>query len=288
MLLCKELILIRDQPPRKRGSPRATLKTWWIHVVWEAWQLILSGFSSSYVPGVCCSVSVPSWVFVLRSPQELSIMPLAENDFSHLRPLPAARLRCPVPPVVEGCISVDSLYYLIQWVESKGEVAWELFQGLGYSGSSSPPSWAYLQPTSFIGRFFPVYTRGRHDLSSCGIVRPKSWQREGVRIWKLSRTYPGEKPPSLSVLTHRCSLATRNPTQHLLAIPYILVRIRATYESAWLTQFHLPRNCGAIFNSRFFKFSFLFNILFIILYLILAKIIMWKANMQRCSNNCRK
>ena len=71
---------------------------------------------------------------------------------------------------------------------------------------------------------------GRRDLSSCEVYKPKSWRLEGVRIWKLSRTYPGEKPPSLSVLTHGCSLVKRKPTRHLLTMPYILVRIGAPYE----------------------------------------------------------
>ena len=114
----------------------------------------------------------------------------------------------------------------------------------------SPPGWASLQPTSFIGRIFPsLYIWGRHDLGSDRGSR--IWQLDDVRIWKLSRTYPGEKPPSLSVLTHGNSLATRKPTRHLLAMPWILVRIGAPYESGWSTQFHLPRNYGTIFNSRF-------------------------------------
>ena len=116
----------------------------------------------------------------------------------------------------------------------------------------SPPGWAYLQPTSFIGRIFPsLHTWGRRDFVSDGVIR--NWRLDGVRIWKLSRTYPVEKPPSLSVLTHRLSLATRKPTRHLLAMPWILVRIGAPYESRWSTQFHLPRNYGTIFNSRFLK-----------------------------------
>ena len=88
---------------------------------------------------------------------------------------------------------------------------------------------AYLPPTSFIGRIFPCLHTGRRFLNSCWVVRPKSWRLEGVRIWKLSRKYPGEKPPSFSVLTHRCSLITRKPTWHLLAKPSILVRIRSPY-----------------------------------------------------------
>ena len=115
----------------------------------------------------------------------------------------------------------------------------------------SPPVQAYLWTTSFIGRISLVYTQGRHDLGSCGVVRPQSWRLEGVRIWKLSRTYSGEKPPSFSVLTHRCILATRKPTGHLLVIFCILVRIGAPYEGRWSTQFHLSRNYGTIFNPRF-------------------------------------
>ena len=115
----------------------------------------------------------------------------------------------------------------------------------------SPPGWAYLQPTSFIGRIFPsLYIWGRRDLVSNGVVS-SGWRLDGVRIWKISRTYPGEKPPSFSVLTHRLIPATRKPTRHLLAMPWILVRIGAPYEGRWSTQFHLPRNYGSIFNPRF-------------------------------------
>ena len=80
-----------------------------------------------------------------------------------------------------------------------------------------------------------------------------AWRLEGVRIWKLSRTYSGEKPPSYSVLTHGYSLATRKPTWHLLAMPYILVRIGAPYEGRWSTLFHLPRNMAPSLNPRFLK-----------------------------------
>ena len=118
----------------------------------------------------------------------------------------------------------------------------------------SPPGWAYLQPTSFIGRIFPsLYIWGRRDLVSNGVVS-SGWRLDGVRIWKISRTYPGEKPPSFSVLTHRLSPATLKPTRHLLAMPWILVRIGAPYEGRWSTQFHLPRNYGSIFNPRFLNF----------------------------------
>ena len=178
-------------------------------------------------------------------------MPLLGGSTSHLLPLPAARPGRPVPPVVEGWHSGDSLYYPIQWVESKDESTWELIRGLGILVHPSPPVQAYLWTTSFIGRISLVYTQGRHDLSSSGVYRTKSWRLEGVRIWKLSRTYPGEKPPSLSVLTHGCSLITRKPTRHLLTMPYILVRIGAPYEGGWSIQFHLPRNMAPSLNPRY-------------------------------------
>ena len=117
-----------------------------------------------------------------------------------------------------------------------------------------PPVQAYLWTTSFIGRISPVYIRGRHDLSSSGVVNA-TWQLDGVRIWKLSRTYPGEKPSLFSVLTHRHSLATRKPTRHLLAMPCILVRIGAPYEGRWSTPLHLPWNYCTIFNPRFLNIS---------------------------------
>ena len=61
-----------------------------------------------------------------------------DGSTSHLRQLPGARPGRPVPPVVEGWHSGDSLLYPIQWVASKDGATWELIRGLGYSGSSFP------------------------------------------------------------------------------------------------------------------------------------------------------
>ena len=50
----------------------------------------------------------------------------------------------------------DSLYYHIQWVESKDGTIWELIWGLGILVHPSPPVQAYLSfTTSFIGSIFP-------------------------------------------------------------------------------------------------------------------------------------
>ena len=134
-------------------------------------------------------------------------------------------------------------------------VARELLRGLGDTGLSLP-SWLSLSPANLLYREdFPQSTHGVGvtfvqigEVSCCLTARR-------CRIWKLSRTYPGEKPSSLSVLTHRYSLATHNPTRHLLAMPWVLMRIRAPYESRWSTPFHLPRNYGTIFNPRFLKYN---------------------------------
>ena len=159
MLLCEELILIKVQSPRQGRPPEPHLNVMNSRSVEGIWACSL-WFLHPYVSGVCCLAFVPSRVFVLRSPLELSIMPSAEDSFSHLRHLPVARSGCPVPPVAEGWHSRDSLYYPIQWVESKDEATWELVWGLGYLGSSLPSCPSYLWTTSFIGRIFPgLHTR---------------------------------------------------------------------------------------------------------------------------------
>ena len=140
-------------------------------------------------------------------------------------------------------------------------VAWELLRGLGDTGSSLPSCPSLSLDNLLYREDFPWSTQGRRDLGSSGVYRPKSWRLEGVRIWKLSRTYPSEKPPSLSVLTHGCSPATRKPTRHLLAMPYILVRIGAPYEGGWSIQFHLPRNMAPSLNPRFFNYLFILKLL---------------------------
>ena len=56
------------------------------------------------------------------------------------------------------------------------------------------------------------------------------WPLEGVRFWKLSRTYPDEESPSLSVLMQGCCFTTHNPTRHLLAISNIPFGMGVLYE----------------------------------------------------------
>ena len=143
-------INFNQRPTSKtRRIPQSHTWLWWIHVVWWASKLVPSSFSSPFVSGVCCSASVPSRVSFLHSLLELSIMPSAEGSFSHLHPLPVVRPGCPIQTVVEGWHLGDSLYYPIEWVESKDGATWELVWGLGYSGSSLPPVQAYLWATSF-------------------------------------------------------------------------------------------------------------------------------------------
>ena len=137
---------------------------------------------------------------------------------------------------------------LFKWFSPRMKVIWELIRGLRYSGSSFP-SWLGLSPVNLLYR--QDFSKSTHEVGmtfvQSGVVSC-IWRLEGVGIWRLSRTYPDEKPPSLSVLTHRYSLATRKPTLHLLTIPCILVRIGAPFEGGWLTPFHPLRNYGTIFN----------------------------------------
>ena len=88
--------------------------------------------------GVCCDTSVPSRAFVLRSPLELIIMPLP--GWQHISSPSLAGSQTWVSSTTRGrrLTFGDSLYYPIQWVESKDGATWELIRGLGYSGSSLP------------------------------------------------------------------------------------------------------------------------------------------------------
>ena len=153
--------------------------------------------------------------------------------------------------MVNGFTFGGSSPTLFKGVGPRMRSPWALIQGLEYSGSSLP-SWLGLFPVNLLYR--EDFSQSRHGvgvtLVQCEVVNA-TWRLDGVRIWKLSRTYPGEKPPSLSILTHRSSLSTRKPTRHLLAILCILVRIGAPYEGRWSTPFHLPRNYGTIINPRF-------------------------------------
>ena len=130
-------------------------------------------------------------------------------------------------------------------------VVWELLRGLGDTGSSLPSCPSLSLDNLLYREDFPWSTHRvgvtKFQTGFTGLA----WRLEGVRIWKLSRTYPGEKPPSYSVLTHRCSLVTRKPTKHLLTMPYILVRIGAPYEGGWSILFHLPRNMAPSLTQDF-------------------------------------
>ena len=220
------------------------------------WYLVVTVSVPSGFSAWCCSESVGcssvlSRAFVLRSPLELIIMPLL--GWQHFPSPSLAGSQTWVSSTTRGRRFAFGGQPLLP--HSMGRE-----QGWGHLRATPgfgvfwfiPPSCPSLSLDNLLYKedFSLVCTQGRRDLSSSGVVSG-SRRLDGVRIWKLSKTYPGEKPPSLSVLTHRLSLATRKPTWHLLAIPWILVRIGAPYESRWSTQFHLPRNYGTIFNSRF-------------------------------------
>ena len=109
--------------------------------MWRASQLIPSSFSSPFMTGVCCTVSVPSWVFVLRSPQELSIMPPAEGDFSHLHPLPDENLGVQYHPWLKIIIRGQPLLpHSISREQGWGHLIATLGFGVFWFISSSCPS----------------------------------------------------------------------------------------------------------------------------------------------------
>ena len=202
--------------------------------------------------GVSWNAFVPSRAFILRSPLELIIMPLL--GWQHLSSPSLAGSQTWVSSTTRGRRLAFGGQPLL--LHSMGrEQGWDHLratQGFGVFWFIPPllSKPIFGQPP-LKGGFSLVCTQGRRDLSSSRVYRTKSWRLEGVRIWKLSRTYPGEKPPSLSVLTHGCSLVTRKPTRHLLTMPYILVRIGDPYEGEWSIQFHLPRNMASSLNPRF-------------------------------------
>ena len=107
---------------------------WWLVVTVS----VPSDFSDLMMLGVCCEFLCPLQSLCHALSYGVNHNTTARDDFSHLHPLPADRPGCPVPPVVEGWHSGDSLYHPIQWVEIKDWATWELIQGFGYSGSSLP------------------------------------------------------------------------------------------------------------------------------------------------------
>ena len=140
------------------------------------WELVStvsvpSGFSDLIVLGVCCNASVPSRAFVLRSPLELIIMPLLGWQ---LLPSPSlAGSQTWVSSTTRGrrLTFGDSLFYPIQWVESKDGTTWELLRGLEYSGSSLPFCPSLSLDNLLYREDFPWSTQGRRDLSSSGVYR---------------------------------------------------------------------------------------------------------------------
>ena len=134
-VIMKRINFNQRPTPVARGSSKATCE----NSTKRVWCLLLtvsvpSGFSDLILLGVCYQSSVSSRAFVLRSPLELIIMPLFGWQLLPSPSLTGSHTWCPVPPWFR--VIRDSLYYPIQWVESKDGATWELIRGLGFSGSS--------------------------------------------------------------------------------------------------------------------------------------------------------
>ena len=141
--------------------------------------------------------------------------------------------------------------YPIQWIGLKDGATWELIRGLGYSGLSSPPCCSL----SSANHLYRGFSQGMYEVGVPLFHTERSalsWLLEGVRVWKLSKTYPGEKPSSLSLPTQGCCFVKCKPTKHLLTIPNIPERMRALYERLMT---HLPRDSAQNF-LKIFKYSF--------------------------------
>ena len=159
MLLCKELILFRDQPPKHGGSPIATLTVVNSSSV-VSMSVCPSGFSSSYDAWSLLFCLFPFLSLCHALSSRIKHNTLSRGQLLHLRLLSVARPGFPVPPVVEGWHSGDSLYYPIQLVDSKDRATWELLWGFGHS-SSFLPSCPSLSLNNLLYREdFPRSTHG--------------------------------------------------------------------------------------------------------------------------------
>ena len=154
---------------------------------------------------------VPPRGFVLHSPLELSIVPLigVTSPISFL---------CRQQDLVSSTVRGRRLTF--------GKSLFTPFNGR--RAVEEPPgnypevwsildhlSWLDISPANLLYRedLPSLHTWGRHDLSSIQGNQFENRRLEGVRIWKLNRTYPDEKPPSLSVHT-QAYIALAGNTNH--------------------------------------------------------------------------
>ena len=105
--------------------------------------------------------------------------------------------------------SEDHLLTPFNGLGFKGWVTWELIQGLGILVHSLLVV-VYLQSSSFIGNIF-------YGMIGFGVAffqtgqTALGWPLEGVRFWKLNRTYPGEKLPPFFLPTQGCCFPLSSP-----------------------------------------------------------------------------
>ena len=178
-----------------------------LNAKWEwvvIWVLqVPSDFSGLIVLEVCCVLLSSQCLFVFSSGVNHNRQ---GGSFSRLRPLPAARPGCPVPPVVEGWhLEITSLPHSMGreqgWVYLRATPGFGVFWFI--------PPWLGLSSANLL--YWEGFS-GQLEIGMALLQTGQSalgWPLEGVRVWKLSRMYPDEKPPPFSLPTQWWCFATR-------------------------------------------------------------------------------
>ena len=141
---------------------------WWIHVMLkvELARVIQDPSSFTLFPPWVSQSPVPPRVVVLSSLQRLSINTFSRGILSTLQSLSSDQTWVSSTTRGQRVTFGDCLHTLFKWYELRVGHLGDNREGWGILARPSPPDWAYLQSTSFIGRIFPsLQTGGRHGLS---------------------------------------------------------------------------------------------------------------------------
>ena len=129
------------------------MNSWWIYIIW-----VVELTRVMQIPSVSLwskSVSSPSQSCFSALFSEANHKHIQQEQFLHT-PVPCRQSDLGIQYYLwsEGYIR-ETVIILLKGTGTKCGDTWELILGWGILPHSSPPGWAYLQPTSFIGRIFP-------------------------------------------------------------------------------------------------------------------------------------